>query len=112
MQDQEQRNALISGNVGHCGDVEKLRRVVAELLSVAERRLGLAMYPTTSLPRLDDGRYVVGVPVDGHAAFDDRQRQPVGLQVTTKLTCLGGSGSDESPVAVHGRPCPGWCFAR
>jgi hypothetical protein len=45
-----------------------LRRVVAELLSVAERRLGLARDPTTSLPRLDDGRYVVGVPVDGHTA--------------------------------------------
>jgi len=49
MHDQERRNAFVAGHVGHGGKVAMLRRVVAELLAVAVRRLRLSVSPTAGL---------------------------------------------------------------
>ncbi len=58
-----------------------LRRVVAELFTVAKLDWRQTMNPMPRFRRLDDGRQVVGITVDGHAAFDNRERQPFSLQV-------------------------------
>ena len=58
-----------------------LRRVVAELLAVAKLRWRLTVHAPAGLGRLNDGRHVVGVAIDGHAAFDDVEGQALGLQI-------------------------------
>ena len=45
VQDQERRDALALGDVRDGGEVAVLRRVVAELLAVAELRLRQAVHP-------------------------------------------------------------------
>src|SRR5262245_41743119 len=62
--------------------IAMLRGIVAELLTVTKLRLWLTVHTATRLGRLNDGRHVVGVSIDGHAAFDHGQRQALGLQIT------------------------------
>ena len=48
------------------------------------------MHSPAGLRRLDHGRNVVGVPIDGHAPFDDVQGQTLGLEIAIVGTDQGG----------------------
>src|SRR5262249_13879784 len=74
MHDQERRSALIAGHMRHGGEVAVLGRVVAELLAVAKSRLRQPMNAAACFPSLDDRWHIVGVSIDGHTTFDDRER--------------------------------------
>ena len=81
VQEQEGRNAFVTGDVVDGREIPVLHRIAAELLVVAEFRIGLAEGLATRGARLDHQRHVVGVAIDRNAALDDRQRQPLGLQI-------------------------------
>ena len=70
MQDQERRDTFVPRHMRHRGEVTMLRGIVTELLTVTKLRLRQPMHPTPGLRCLNDGRHVIGVPIDGHAAFD------------------------------------------
>src|SRR5687768_5575354 len=59
-----------------------LRRVVAELLAVAEFWHRLAVHTSSRLGGLDDGGHIVGVAVDRRAALQDRERDTLGFEIT------------------------------
>src|SRR5262249_15420585 len=81
IKDQEWRNTFILGHMGNRGEVTMLCGIVAELLTVTKLRLRQAMHSTAGLARLNDGRNVISVPIDGYAAFYDGQGQTLGLQI-------------------------------
>src|SRR5207245_11124524 len=77
----EWMNTFVLGHMRDGGQVTMLRGIIPELLTVTKLRLRLTMHPSPGLGRLNDGRHVIGVPIDGHAAFGDGQRQALGLQI-------------------------------
>src|SRR5205807_5947256 len=74
-------NTFIRGHMRDGGEVTMLRGIVTELLTVTELRLRQTMHPTPGLRCLNHGRHVIGVPIDGYAAFGDGQGQAFGLQI-------------------------------
>ncbi len=80
-QQKEGRNALVTGDVVDGREIPVFHRIAAELLVMAELRIGLALGLATGGGRLDHERHVVSVAVDRHAAFDDVQGETLGFQV-------------------------------
>ena len=81
MEDQEWRYAFVFGHMCDGGEVAMFRRIVAELLTMAELRARQVMRLPAGLGRLDDRRHVIGVAIDRHASPGDGQGQALRLQV-------------------------------
>src|SRR5262249_39996352 len=96
----------VPGHMRDGGEVAMLGGIVAELLAVAKLRLRQTMHPPAGLARLDDGRYVKSVPVDGDAAFDNAQGQALRLQIAIVdggqggQLCAGGMAHDEKSLGI------------
>ncbi len=73
VKDEERRNALVRRHVGHGGEVEMLRRVIAELLSMTVGWRWQVVHASARFGHLDDCGDVEGVGIHGHASLDRRQ---------------------------------------
>ena len=71
MHDQKRWDALPFGHMSHRGEIDVLRRIIAELFPMPKLGLRFVMHPATCLCGFDDRRDVVGVAIHRHAT-DER----------------------------------------
>src|SRR5262249_30666436 len=81
IQEQEQRNALVLAHMRNRREVTMFCGIVTKLLTVTKLRLWQSMQATPSLRCFNDCRHVIGVPIDGYAAFDNGKGQALGPQI-------------------------------
>ena len=112
IEQEKRRDSLIPGHMRDGGEVTVLLRIVAELLPMAKLRLGQTVYSVPRFRGLNYGRHVIGVSIDGYAAFDDGTRQVFRFQVALVgadqrgQPCTSGKGakSDTQFLAVSPHP--------
>ena len=73
VKDKERRNALVRRHVGHGGEVEMRRRVIAELLSMTVGWQWQVVHASARFGHFDDCGDVEGVGIHGHAPLESRQ---------------------------------------
>src|SRR5687768_11831413 len=90
VQNEKRRNPLPFGDVGNGGIVAVFGGVISEFFAVAKFGGRFAMGSPAGFRGFDDGGHIVGVAIDGNAAFDEVEREAFGFDVAIVDTDEGG----------------------